>query len=102
VYYYLDHFIEMLKFVQMMYGSILAGEHHAFIARFGGLSERRPMLADPDGEPAGAIFNRSLFSYPEITDVELAAAELTSIGQPALLGKATTRRSSPAFRRMSR
>ena len=28
----------------------------------------------------GAIFNRSLFKYPEITDVERAAAELMACG----------------------
>jgi len=37
-YYYLDHFAEMLGFVQRTYGSILTEEHHAFIARFDGLS----------------------------------------------------------------
>ena len=38
-YYYLDHFTEMLSFVRSTYGSILADEHHAFIARFEGLSK---------------------------------------------------------------
>jgi len=38
-YYYLDHFTEMLSFVRGTYSSILADEHHAFIARFEGLSK---------------------------------------------------------------
>ena len=37
-YYYLDHFLEMLGFVQRTYGPILTPEHHAFIARFEALS----------------------------------------------------------------
>ena len=40
-YYYLDHFTEMLSFVRGTYGSILADEHHAFIARFEGLQKTR-------------------------------------------------------------
>lgn len=68
----------MLKFVQKTCGSILADEHHAFIARFGGLSRDARCLLIRMVNRRGAIFNRSLFSYPEITDVELAAAELTA------------------------
>jgi DNA polymerase-3 subunit epsilon len=36
----------------------------------------------------GAIFNRSLFSYPEIKDVDLAAAELMAAGHARALGEA--------------
>jgi DNA polymerase-3 subunit epsilon len=79
-YYYLDHFVEMLEFVQRTYSSILGDEHRAFIARFGGLSRDAECLLIRMVNRRGAIFNRSLFSYPEIKDVELAAAELTSAG----------------------
>jgi len=36
----------------------------------------------------GAIFNRSLFNYPEIDDVERAAADLTAAGHARELGEA--------------
>ena len=34
VYYYVDHFKEMLDFLSKTYATILTNEHHAFIARF--------------------------------------------------------------------
>jgi hypothetical protein len=64
-YYYLDHFVEMLEFVQKTYGSILGDEHRAFIARFDGLSQDARCLLIRMVNRRGAIFNRSLFSYPE-------------------------------------
>lgn len=87
-YYYLDHFVEMLEFVQKIYGSILGDEHSAFIARFGSLSRDSRCLLIRMVNRRGAIFNRSLFSYPEITDLELAAAELTAAGHARALGEA--------------
>ena len=39
VYYYHDHFIEMLAFVDRVYGSILTEQHRAFIERFRALSK---------------------------------------------------------------
>jgi DNA polymerase-3 subunit epsilon len=88
VYYYLDHFVEMLAFVQKTYDSILAAEHHAFVARFGSLSKDAQCLLIRMVNRRGAIFNRSLFSYPEITDVDLAAAELMAAGHARALGEA--------------
>ncbi|MCK1564293.1 VRR-NUC domain-containing protein [Bradyrhizobium sp. 173] len=84
-YYYLDHFVEMLEFVQKTYGSILGDEHSAFIARFGGLSRDARCLLIRMVNRRGAIFNRSLFSYPEIKNVEVAAAELTAAGHARAL-----------------
>ncbi|WP_440639796.1 exonuclease domain-containing protein [Bradyrhizobium sp. PUT101] len=84
-YYYLDHFVEMLEFVQKTYGSILGNEHRGFIARFGGLSRDAQCLLIRMVNRRGAIFNRSLFSYPEIKDVELAAVELTVAGHARAL-----------------
>ncbi|UFW90523.1 VRR-NUC domain-containing protein [Bradyrhizobium barranii] len=86
-YYYLDHFVEMLQFVQKTYGSILGDEHHAFIARFGGLSQDARCLLIRMVNRRGVIFNRSLFSYPEIKDIERAAAELTTAGHARALGE---------------
>ncbi|WP_050418974.1 3'-5' exonuclease [Bradyrhizobium tropiciagri] len=84
-YYYLDHFVEMLEFVQKTYGSILGDEHRAFITRFGSLSRDARCLLIRMVNRRGAIFNRSLFSYPEITDLELAAAELMAAGHARTL-----------------
>lgn len=39
VYYYLDHFEEMLAFVGKTYGAILTAEHRDFVVRFDGLSK---------------------------------------------------------------
>jgi DNA polymerase-3 subunit epsilon len=88
VYYYLDHFVEMLEFVQKTYGSIFAAEHRAFIARFNGLSRDARCLLIRMVNRRGAIFDRSLFTYPEITDVERAAAELMAAGHARPLGEA--------------
>jgi DNA polymerase III subunit epsilon len=87
-YYYLDHFAEMLGFVQRTYGSILTAEHHAFIARFDGLSRDARCLLIRMVNRRGVIFNRSLFKYPEITDVERAAAELIAVGHARGLNEA--------------
>src|SRR6476469_1918944 len=39
VYYYHDHFLEMLSFVRTTYGPILTDEHDAFVLRFQSLSK---------------------------------------------------------------
>lgn len=80
VFYYLDHFVEMLDFVRKTYGSILTAEHEAFIARFDGMSRDARCLLIRMVNRRGAIFDRTLFSYPEIADVERAAIELAGIG----------------------
>lgn len=86
--YYLDHFVEMLAFVQKTYGSVLAAEHHAFIARFDGLSKDAQCLLIRMVNRRGAIFNRSLFNYPEIPDVERAVSELMEAGHARVLCEA--------------
>ncbi|MGY2930452.1 hypothetical protein ACVWZ6_000054 [Bradyrhizobium sp. GM6.1] len=88
VYYYLDHFAEMLGFVERTYAPVLGPEHHAFMARFGRLSRDARCLLVRMINRRGAIFNRSLFNYPEIDDVERAAADLTAAGQARALGEA--------------
>ncbi len=51
VYYYHDHFVEMLAFVRATYGPILTDEHDAFVKRFQHLS-KVAMPADTDGQSA--------------------------------------------------
>ena len=76
VFYYLDHFEEMLVFVGRTYGSILAAEHHEFIGRFNGLSRDARCLLIRMINRRGAIFNRIHFKYSEISDIERAVDEL--------------------------
>jgi DNA polymerase-3 subunit epsilon len=87
-YYYLDHFLEMLGFVQRTYEPILTAEHHEFIARFEALSRDARCLLIRMVNRRGAIFNRSLFNYPEIADVQRAASDLMAAGHARSLGEA--------------
>jgi DNA polymerase III subunit epsilon len=80
-FYYHDHFVEMLSFVRTTYGSILTDEHGAFVARFENLSKDAQCLLIRMVNRRGAIFNRTLFQYAEITDVERAADDLLACGQ---------------------
>lgn len=80
VYYYLDHFEEMLAFVEKTYGSILTDEHTAFIAKFNGFSRDARCLLIRMINRRGVIFNRTLFRYREIADIERAIEELALHG----------------------
>ncbi|MGJ5181494.1 exonuclease domain-containing protein [Bradyrhizobium oligotrophicum] len=81
VYYYLDHFVEMLQFVEQTYGEILTDEDRAFTARFRGLSQDAQCLLIRMINRRGTIFNRALFKYPEIIDLDSAARDLIGCGQ---------------------
>jgi len=81
VYYYHDHFVEMLAFVRATYGSILTDEHEAFVVRFQHLSKDAQCLLVRMVNRRGTIFNRSLFRYAEILDLERAADDLLACGQ---------------------
>jgi hypothetical protein len=85
VYYYHDHFVEMLSFVRTTYGSILTDEHGAFVLRFQSLSKDAQCLLIRMVNRPGAIFNRTLFRYIEIFDVERAADDLLACGQARTL-----------------
>lgn len=87
VYYYLDHFAEMLGFVQRTYEPVLGPDHHAFIARFEGLSRDARCLLIRMINRRGAIFNRSLFDYPEIVDIEQATSDLMMVGHARGIGE---------------
>ena len=76
IYYYLDHFTEMLSSVRSTYGAVLGDEHHAFIARFEGLSKDAQCLLIRMVNRRGTVFNRHLSKYAEISDVEAAAGDL--------------------------
>src|SRR3984893_16229993 len=85
VYYYHDHFVEMLSFARTTYGSILTDEHDAFVLRFQSLSKDAQCLLIRMVNRRGAIFNRTLFRYTEIFDVERAADDLLACGQARTL-----------------
>ena len=85
VYYYHDHFVEMLSFVRTTYGPILTEEHGAFVLRFQSLSKDGQCLLIWMVNRRGAIFNRTLFRYAEISDVERAADDLLACGQARTL-----------------
>jgi DNA polymerase-3 subunit epsilon len=80
-YYYHDHFVEMLSFVSATYGSILADDHDAFVLRFQNLSKDAQCLLIRMVNRRGAIFNRTLFRYAEISDADRAAEDLLACGQ---------------------
>jgi DNA polymerase III subunit epsilon len=85
VYYYHDHFVEMLAFVRATYGSILTDEHDIFVNRFEHLSKDAQCLLIRMVNRRGTIFNRSLFRYSEISDLERAADDLLASGQARFL-----------------
>ena len=85
VYYYHDHFVEMLSFVRTTYGPILTEEHGAFVLRFQSLSKDGQCLLIWMVNRRGAIFNRTLFRYAEISDVERAVDDLLACGQARTL-----------------
>ncbi len=85
VYYYHDHFLEMLSFVRTTYGPILTDEHDAFVLRFQALSKDAQCLLIRMVNRRGAIFNRTFFRYAEISDVERAADDLLACGQARTL-----------------
>ncbi|GLH78326.1 hypothetical protein SSBR45G_32350 [Bradyrhizobium sp. SSBR45G] len=93
VYYYLDHFVEMLQFVEATYGDILGDDDRAFRARFRRLSKDAQCLLIRMVNRHGPIFNRSLFRYPEITDLQAAIRELIDCGHARNL----RREDYPAF-----
>jgi DNA polymerase-3 subunit epsilon len=75
VYYYLDHFTEMLSFVETTYGSVLADEHRTFVARFNGFSQDARCLLIRMINRRGTIFNSGHFRYEEISNLERALAD---------------------------
>ena len=59
LYYYHDHFVEMLSFVRTTYGSILTDEHDAFVLKFQSLSKNAKFWAyviiDPIRDDNGGL-----------------------------------------------
>ena len=66
-------------------GGIERNQDRAFIARFEGLTKDVRCLPIRMVNRRGTIFNRSLFSYPEIADIERAVDELMAVGHARIL-----------------
>ena len=58
VYYYHDHFRELLSFVRQTYDTLLTAEHYAFIAQFEELSKDSQCLFIRMVNRRGRIFRR--------------------------------------------
>lgn len=79
-YYYRDHFVEMLQFVEKTYREMLAEEHRAFVVRFHELSQDAQCLLIRMINRRGAVFNRTQFKYAEISNIQAAADALIDYG----------------------
>lgn len=86
-YYYLDHFKEMLSFVESTYASVLETEHHAFIAQFRALTADEQCLFVRMTNRRGNVFCVSHLRYGQITSVADAVAGLKTKGFLRALSK---------------
>src|SRR5580658_8785135 len=87
VYYYHDHFTEMLSFVSETYGPVLAEQHRGFVETFKMLSKDAQCLLIRMINRRGRVFRHAAFRYHEIGDPVRALAELTACGQIQPLGE---------------
>jgi DNA polymerase-3 subunit epsilon len=79
-YYYLDHFIEMLSFVETTYAAVLDTTHHEFIREFRHLSADEQCLFVRMVNRRGHIFEPAALKYAEIADVGMAVQGLIGRG----------------------
>jgi DNA polymerase-3 subunit epsilon len=87
IYYYHDHFTEMLSFVTETYGAVLTERHSKFTATFNALSKDAQCLLIRMINRRGRVFRHAAFRYHEIGDPVRALAELTACGQIQPLGE---------------
>ncbi len=76
VYYYHDHFTEMLFFVSEAYGPVLTERHRAFVETFKKLSKDGQCLLIRMINRRGRVFRHGAFRYAEIADALGALEEL--------------------------
>jgi DNA polymerase III subunit epsilon len=79
-YYYLDHFKEMLSFVESTYASVLGAEHRAFIQQFRELTPDEQCLFVRMTNRRGNVFGVAHLRYAEIGDVAVAIEGLRGKG----------------------
>jgi DNA polymerase-3 subunit epsilon len=76
VFYYHDHFTEMLFFVSETYGPVLTERHRAFVETFKALSKDAQCLLIRMINRRGRLFRQGAFRYAEIADAPSALEEL--------------------------
>src|SRR3954470_20364178 len=79
-YYYLDHFAEMISFVEETYGAVLGLEHHSFTSQFRALARDEQCLFVRMLNRRGYIFDPGTLRYAEISNLELALQNLMGGG----------------------
>jgi DNA polymerase III subunit epsilon len=79
-YYYLDHFTEMLSFVETTYAAVLDTAHHEFIRDFRQLPADEQCLFVRMVNRRGHIFDPAALKYAEIADVGMAVQGLLGRG----------------------
>src|SRR5262245_34281321 len=79
-YYYLDHFKEMLSFVERTYASVLDSEHHQFIRQFRELTSDEQCLFVRMTNRRGNVFGIAHLKYAEMGNVEAAIEGLRNKG----------------------
>jgi DNA polymerase-3 subunit epsilon len=87
VYYYHDHFTEMLFFVSKTYGPVLTGRHRAFVETFKALSKDAQCLLIRMINRRGRVFRHGTFRYAEIADALRALEELRDCNLVSALGE---------------
>ena len=80
VYYYLEHFMEMLSFVETTYRAILGTEHYRFIEEFRTLSKDEQCIFVRIGQPAKQDLRPLILRYAEIAHIEHVLQALTERG----------------------
>ena len=74
--YYLDHFEEMIAFVESRYGHVIDSEHEAFITRFRQLSLNARCLYVRLANRKGTVFPLDRLQYDEIDSLPASIVEL--------------------------
>jgi len=78
--YHLEHFREMLSFVERLYGAILGEVERAWIADFRGLDTSAQSLFVRIANRKGAVFRTAQFDYTDVDDIDLRLEDLTAVG----------------------
>jgi DNA polymerase-3 subunit epsilon len=79
-YYYLDHFTEMMSFVEETYAPVLDPEHHGFMKQFRAFAMDEQCLFVRMLNRRGYIFDPAALKYAEISDPGLALRNLLGQG----------------------
>lgn len=79
-FYYHDHFMEMIAFVQKIYGTVLGEDEQKFIKALEALDHGARCLYIRMVNRKTSVFNPELFRYAEIVDVSKSLRQLIDTG----------------------